>query len=681
MKTKKASKAWNRSESAPKIFYYFLLFLAIALPLIVLPHILEDVFDLPKATLLRTVSLSIAGIWLTWVLYQGRIDWRKGPLDLPVIAFALTVTLATIFSYSTASSLFSASFKRHETFPTWLAYFLLFFSGSNFLRQPTRILGFLKAMVLTSMAVSVYGILQHFGYDIFSYQVSDVDRFRSFSTFGNAVFLGSYLVLIAPLALSLIFVEDNRKIKPVWLLALFLALVTLAFTYTRGAWVGGVLSLAAWTGLAIFKGHLFPRERKKWVLLLTVALLAAFLVIGLAEKLFPIDISLKERVVSAFELKGSVASRLSIWRTTLRAISSRPLLGWGPETQRLVSAPLREKFFVELEGPNKIADRPHNQLLHISYSFGSLGLFAYLWILTTFLFFSLSRLREAKELNFLISSGIIAAVLGYLIQEQFAFSVIGVTPFFWLLLGANGSLLQEPDDSSRSFLDSAILRYVGIGTVVFLVIFGVFLSLRLAAADSYYQKGIKASRAGAEYESLELFRRASLLNPWEAKYLFAYGERAKNVALSTRQPYFLDEAVSAYEKGLVRYPVDYDLYFGLGNVYFVKSFLNGKRDYSQARRAYTAALKFEPYFVEAYVWLGKSYLAEGDTQKALRNFQRAANLAPQNISALDGLAQAYERTGDTSRAVSYLKQILSIDPYYKPAVQELERLKKETSIR
>lgn len=676
MKKKKASKARNISEAAPRILYLLLLFLAIALPLIALPHILEDVFDLPKATLLRLVSLLIVGIWLIGALYRGRIGWVKSTLVLPVIAFALTVTLATIFSYSVSSSLFAASFKRHETYPTWIAYFVLFFAASNFLRQPARILGLLRAVVLTSMAVSVYGIFQHFGYDFFSYQVSNVDRYRSFSTFGNAVFLGGYLVLTVPLALSLIFVEENRKARLVWFLTLFLALVTLAFTYTRGAWMGGALALVTWAGLVIFKGNLLLRGQKKWLLFLSVALLLVFLVVGVAEKLFPIDISLKERVISAFELKGSVASRVSIWRTTLKAISLRPWLGWGPETQRLVSAPIREKFFVELEGPNKIADRPHNQVLHVGYSFGVLGLFAYLWVVATFFFSSLSRLREIKGSNFFLSVGIIAGVLGYLAQEQFAFSVVGVTPLFWLLLGANSNALKnhQGDWNERDFESSAI-KYVGTVAVGLLVITGVVFAARLAAADLYYQKGIKASRIGAEYESLELFRQATRLNAWEVKYLFAYGEKAKNIALRSGQVYLLDEAIAAYRRGLARYPVDYDLYFGLGNIYFVKAFLKGETDYLQARRAYAEALKFEPYFVEAYVWLGKSFLAEGDTAPALRNFQSAIGLAPQNIGALDGMAQTYEKKGNTAQAVSYLTQILKINPDYEPAIRELERLR------
>lgn len=674
MRKKRTSLSGSYSETTSRIVYLLLLFLAVALPLIALPHVFEDLFDLPKATVVWVVALVVVGLWLSSVGYRGSLNWRKTSFDFAVLAFALIAVLATVFSYSPASSLLSAAYKRHETLPTWLSYFLLFFAATNFLRRPERILTLVKITVLASIAVSVYGILQHFGYDIFSYQMSSLDRFRSFSTFGNAVFLGSYLVLVIPLALSLVFAEKNRNLKPVWLAALTLALGALAFTYTRGAWVGGVAALAVWLSLAVFKGRLLSEDKRKWVIYIGVVLIAVLLAVLAADQFLRVGISLKERVVSALELKGSVASRLSIWRTSLKAISSRPWLGWGPETQRLIFAPLRERFFVDLEGANRIADRSHNQVLNVTYSFGALGLLAYFWIIAMLLFLSFSRLRKVKEPNFFLLSGILAGLLGYLIQEQFAFSVIGVTPLFWLLLGSNASLLEESDSSVEHKFQSNELRYFLMAAAAFLVIWGGFFSLRLAAADVFYRNAIRASQAGDHYGSISSFRRAAELNPWEVRYLFSYGEKAKNISVNYRQPFLLEEALSAYERGLARYPVDYDLYYGLGNIYFAKAFLNGERDYSKAREAYQKAIAYEPYFVEAYVWLGKTYMAEGGIDSAIQNLEEAISISPRSIAALDGLAQAYEKKGDTPQAISYLKQLLAIDPYYKPALQELERL-------
>ncbi len=672
---KELENAVSPQRTITEIIYILLLFFAAVLPLIVAPYIFEDVFDLPKVTFLRLIALFVASLWLVSAVYGGRITWTRTPINIPLILFFLVAVAATALSFNAANSLAGTSFKRHEALPTWIAYFIFFFAACNFFKEPRRIHNLVKIVVATSIIISIYGIFQHFGYELFNYKVANIDRFRSFATFGNAVFLGGYLTLILPIAFSLTVWEENSKIKAIWLGAATLSLITLVFTYTRGAWVGAIFGLAFWLYLVLIKGTFLRNSLKRWIFFLLVSLFLIIVLVAAVEKVFPIDISLGERVVSAFQLKGSVASRLSIWRSTIHEISVRPLLGWGPETQRLVSPKFREEFFVELEGANKIPDRPHNQLLNIAYSFGLFGVFCYIWLLISYFSYSLLRSKQIKQRDYLVFIGILAGSLGYIIQEQFAFSVVGVTPFFWLLMGANLSFLLK-NDKSRSYIIRmrSWLRILSIVVVVLSFLVGVFFIFRFLIADFYYYKGIKTSQKGDTMRATLYFNQAAIYNSYEAKYIFAYGEGAKSVALATGNLTWLDTSVSLYQRSLAYSQYDYDLLFGLGNAYFVKAFMQGTKDYTQAREAYSKAVEYEPYFAEAYAWLGRSYLAEGKLELALKNLNRANELSPQNIAALDALARIYEREGDTSRALSYFRKILDTNPNYQPAIQGVQRL-------
>lgn len=673
---KKSDKFLSDQQGVSEIIYNLLLFLAVALPLVAFPFVFEDVFDLPKVSLLRIIAFSIAGLWLISAIHQKKIEWNKTPLNIPVIMFIGAVILSTIFSFNIVVSLVGISFKRHEAFPTWLTYFILFFAGSNFLGKPRRLQNFIRVVLITSIAISIYGIFQHFGYDLFSYKVADIDRFRSFATFGNAVFLGGYLVLVIPLAFSLALWEKDVRFKILWLVSGSFALTALVFTYTRGAWIGGVVGLALCLYLVLFKKNFFKSERKKWVLFLVLSLFLILLLVTMTEKIFPVDISVGERVVSAFKLKGSVASRLSIWKSTIHQISARPWLGWGPETQRLVSPLFREDFFVKLEGANKIPDRPHNQLLNVAYSFGLLGVFSYIWLIVVFIWISFFHLRHTKDRDYLISVGVLSGALGYIIQEQFAFSIVGVTPFFWLLMGANLSFLSANKYSrSHIFKAASWLRNLLVGIVFLLFLVGLFFVARFIVADFYYYKGIKSSRRGSTQEAIGYFGQAVVYNPWDAKYIFAYGEGVKNIAVRTNNLFRVEKSISSYRRALEHSPVDYDLLFGLGNAYYVKAFLEGQNNYTQAKAAYAKAIKYEPYFAEAYAWLGKSYLAEGKLEPALENLHKAIELSPRNIAALDALGKAYEKKGDTAKAITCFQKILNVDPYYQPAIRNLKRLK------
>ncbi len=58
-------------------------------------------------------------------------------------------------------------------------------------------------MVVSATIVSFYGLLQYLGYDFFRWAEVPFELNRSFSTFGNPVLLGGYLVIILPIALAL----------------------------------------------------------------------------------------------------------------------------------------------------------------------------------------------------------------------------------------------------------------------------------------------------------------------------------------------------------------------------------------------------------------------------------------------------------------------------------------------
>lgn len=102
-------------------------------------------------------------------------------------------------------------FQRYEGLLTWLSYILVFFFAVQALDTRERIVKMLTALELPALIVSVYAILQHLGVDILSWSSNAAMAVRSGSTFGNAAYLGSYLVLIVPLGLCLALSEDTPR--------------------------------------------------------------------------------------------------------------------------------------------------------------------------------------------------------------------------------------------------------------------------------------------------------------------------------------------------------------------------------------------------------------------------------------------------------------------------------------
>jgi len=79
-------------------------------------------------------------------------------------------------------------------------------------------------------------------------------------------------------------------------------------------------------------------------------------------------------------------------------------------------------------------DRAHNDLLDLGLSVGIVGLLAYGWVVAAALGSAVRALRGPLDVQ-LRGGAALAGLLGYLLALQFGFSVVGVAPVFWSVLG------------------------------------------------------------------------------------------------------------------------------------------------------------------------------------------------------------------------------------------------------
>ncbi|MFZ1552945.1 MAG: hypothetical protein WAV53_16240, partial [Anaerolineae bacterium] len=226
-----------------------LLVVVFAVPVAVVPWA-SNAFELPKAALLCFLVLILAALGLGQFLIadrQRRLRWRAGwrhPLLWPVVAFSLALVLATLQSTNLLVSL-RGSYERQQGLLTQLAYPTLLLLTVPLLRTRQQMARLWEALVWTSAPVVAYGLLQALGVDPLGWQTDATSPVLS--TLGRANFLGSYLVLMAPLTGGLLLINRRRSLLALLLLG---QLTCLALTLARGAWIGlaaALLTLAlAW---------------------------------------------------------------------------------------------------------------------------------------------------------------------------------------------------------------------------------------------------------------------------------------------------------------------------------------------------------------------------------------------------------------------------------------------------
>ena len=117
--------------------------------------------------------------------------WRI-PLLFPVLLLVLAYLLSTWFSLAPSLSWWG-SYERLQGTYTFLNYIIIFLLTAAHLRSPTQIRRLQHAIIVTSLPIALYAIIQHYGVDPLPWEGNVT--VRSTANAGNAIFLSAYLLM------------------------------------------------------------------------------------------------------------------------------------------------------------------------------------------------------------------------------------------------------------------------------------------------------------------------------------------------------------------------------------------------------------------------------------------------------------------------------------------------------
>jgi O-antigen ligase len=391
-----------------------------------------DVFVLPKITTLRVALL--AGLALL-VLGRQRVYPASSTLvrrivDLAVIAFTALTCLATAVSVDPGLSLVGRT-EQYQGLVTTLLYVAFFFLAREALTTPRHLRVFAAATVAGSAIVGGYAVLQQFKLDPVFHTL---DKGRVFSTFGQAEWLGAYLVIGLALGAGLLWqVRGPRRL--VALVSLGVILIALLLTLSRGAYLG----LAA--GAAVFAIAMIPgaRPNRRWL----AALPILAVVVGAALLFAPVRDEARvmvSRATSTTDLsEGSIADRLDLWQVGAEIAIDHPLLGTGPETYTELFPQYRERMPVSRQTfwMAYSPESPHNVYLAVADGEGLPALAAYLIFIGAVLWqLARSCARAPDRATRALLAAVLAAAVGHLVADMFMTADVTGSWLIWLLLGA-----------------------------------------------------------------------------------------------------------------------------------------------------------------------------------------------------------------------------------------------------
>jgi len=640
-----------------RIFRY-LVYSSFVTPLLVFSD-LPYRFVTSKALYLRIV-VELALPFYTYLVVASK-QYRPNLRSLPTIAvliFFLVSLISAFTGVNTEKSLWG-SFERMGG-----VYYLLHLSLMYFyillLTQVdyAYLRGLLKWTIAVAGFTSFYGVLVALGLKLW---FPDPSLSRISITFGNPIYVGSFLML--PLAFTIFFAlqEVDWKKYMCWVLAV-LQLVAIYLSGTRGAIVGLIIG-AFLVGILYLTLNPNKRIKTRGSLVLVAFICICVLLFAFNDKL-PHGTTLRR----IFNLNDPV--RLGLWKIALSGYKDRPLFGTGSENYYVI---FNTYFDPEMyKYSSSWFDKPHNYMLEILVTNGIFGLVSYLAIIF-FSFWGLVKAYKTGVLSLLEFCFLLCGIIAYQIQNLFVFDSISASLMFYVFVAFCGFLW------SKSQMESLEAKKL-VSSISFNPIFGwsIFGVTSLVMFYMQYATNIMPARAmkttlyGYTYAAVDLKKAKGFFDETRQNpYNFDVGESAsrfvdfairafQNPKLRSDPSVFqwLNDSLSYLEAEATKVD-NYPLYWEkLANVYFTIAVTERTKFSSKGEAALQKAIDLAPKRTKAYSLMAQIRELQWNFPEAIAAAKKVIELNPEDKDAQWQLALIYKDAGQERDAYSLADKLL-----------------------
>src|SRR3990167_5623546 len=285
---------------------------------------------------------------------------------------------------------------------------------------------FLKITVIVGALSSFAGILQKIGTlpfyksNPFSFYGVALPH-RISGTWTNPDFFAPYIVLNIFLVFYLYTLEKNKRWKNILIFISALNILSLILSETRASWIGFGAGVIFFFAVQLSRLSFFSLKAKK-------AVLAGFLFLSIAglfftlnqEGFFLSENRLIKKVSTLFDVNSILYSgRLAGWKIAISAWRDRPILGWGPESYSFLFDKYFREEYLDYIPESIFFDRPHNKVLEIMATNGTIGILAYIGLFSAIFYCLIKNYRKNPAGNLFL----MALFISYFVQNLIIYSL------------------------------------------------------------------------------------------------------------------------------------------------------------------------------------------------------------------------------------------------------------------
>jgi len=590
----------------------------------IVPSSLLFPFITGKAFVFRVIVEIIFGLWLILILRDKEYSLKLSPILKAISVFLAIVFLADIFGVDSHKAIWS-NYERMEGFMAIVHLFAYFLVAGSVFKTKEIWHRFLATNVSASAIMVIYSIFQLAGKITIHQGGVRVD-----GSFGNASYLGIYMVFNIFFAAILFFNARSKFVKYALVVAAVADLIVLYFTATRGAilgLLGGAFIAFAYLAIKAQKSEKIRKIAIGFLLLLIVGA-GVFWMARNTSFVRTSPVLGRFATLSFSEIKTQ--GRYFVWPMAWKGFIEKPILGWGQEGFNYV---FNKYYDPRMYTEEPWFDRTHDIILDWLINAGILGLLSYLFMFAALLYVIRKSGEQILKKERALLYGLIFA---YFFHNLFVFDQIGSYILFFSILAYIHSLSVQNKEPVQVKLPNkflSMLRSTGVRPITDSVILILILtSLYFVNYIPWRQNlniiaALKASAEGT-VAPIEIYTKPLQNYNLGLPEALEHVSGASFIAISKPETMeqFKQELFTAVDSGFTKHleRAPYDVRHRI----FYSIFLSRFGMYDQSVTELEEAVKFSPNKQSIYIEMGSQLLLSGKTAEALEEFKKAYELEP-----------------------------------------------------
>jgi len=675
--------------------------------------------------LVYALSIIIGFLWISRMIIEKRLILKRTPFDWTLLIFVFSQLISTIFSIQPHTSWFGYYSRFNGGFLSTITYVFLFYAFiSNFKKKDLG--SFFLSAFISGFAVSIFGILEHFGHSFsclllpanksfgVDCWVQDVQS-RVFASFGQPNWLAAYVITLFPLS----FIASIQKKLPhlkrsMFILTSISLFLVLLYTKSRSGLLGfGVgitlLFLGAFILIIKNKKSLLNKIHLPTIVTILFSISALALISGtsftpslsslinkqnsLQQETKNSDIQ-PEIIVNRLDQGGTDSGEIRkiVWTGAFNVWKRYPFIGSGVETFAYSYYQDRIREHNDVSEWDFLYNKAHNELLNIMANTGTAGLLSYLsiFVVLTFITFKIILSKKYELTEKLIALALISGQASLFVSNFFGFSTVGVNVLMFIFF-AISSIVYDKNEvkNDKRIIKQSEYRinegsqYFGISIITIISFLLLFKVYNYWSADKAYAQGKSYFSAGQYQYGIQHMLEAISKSPNEALYFDTLSDNYAKLAVyfannneATAASQIADETVAASNQTIKLNDRHLNFYKTRARVMVTLSQIN-ESYLEEAKNTLIKAIEISPTDPKLIYTLAVIEHTSGNYDQALNYYNIATKLKPNYERPYLKISEVFQTLEQYDQAIIPLDYILENISIGNPEVLERKKILEE----